>query len=448
MESTKEIPISLLMPVFESFSRFKLSNHVPPIERALTNLLQKQTYSNFELLILDNNSQDGTYEFCQEIARNDPRVKLFNEVRRISPEQAIRTLAEFARNDFVMIVNDDDLWSHNYIEAIMSKFMESDFDVIYTSAIYIDEKGRKLDWIEKSKMSHSRVTSKSENFKQYFIQRNPIPISFGIFKRKIFLDAYPKVQLRYFNGNMDNLHIFRTFLLTDKICKLDEAVFYYCKKNRPFKWKTIFDTTFPIDLETATLLMLFHEFEILSFTFFEETSREILKSNSLNLLFFCVISLLEQTRKYLFWFASNSAYSWKNFISFCRIQQSLDSCTHRIKILSNMPNSDSSQILGDLFTEIAILVDSIGNEEWLRKFFREFHSSPFFNALSSFDEIKDIYLSMSNNLVIQRATQLPSFFQIFKYINYLFKVFLPKIRNLASKLKQNILQYKTNQYKI
>jgi glycosyltransferase involved in cell wall biosynthesis len=48
------------------------------ITETLDSLLS-QTYENFEIVISDNNSQDGTYEILQQYATKDKRIKLFRQ---------------------------------------------------------------------------------------------------------------------------------------------------------------------------------------------------------------------------------------------------------------------------------------------------------------------------------------------------------------------------------
>ena len=62
-------PVSIGMPVF---------NGEKYIVEALDSVLD-QTYSEFELIISDNASDDRTPEICQEFARKDPRVRYFRQ---------------------------------------------------------------------------------------------------------------------------------------------------------------------------------------------------------------------------------------------------------------------------------------------------------------------------------------------------------------------------------
>jgi glycosyltransferase involved in cell wall biosynthesis len=52
------------------------------ITETLDSLLS-QTYENFEVVISDNNSQDGTYEILQQYAKKDKRIKLFRQPKNI-----------------------------------------------------------------------------------------------------------------------------------------------------------------------------------------------------------------------------------------------------------------------------------------------------------------------------------------------------------------------------
>ncbi|HET6324545.1 MAG TPA: glycosyltransferase, partial [Planctomycetaceae bacterium] len=62
-------PISIGMPVF---------NGEKYIVEALDSILG-QTYSDFELIISDNASNDRTAEICQEFARKDQRIRYFRQ---------------------------------------------------------------------------------------------------------------------------------------------------------------------------------------------------------------------------------------------------------------------------------------------------------------------------------------------------------------------------------
>ena len=67
------IKISLGLPVF---------NEVKFLDLTLQSILD-QTYEEFELIIVDNASTDGSFELLQKIAKKDKRVKLFRNEKNL-----------------------------------------------------------------------------------------------------------------------------------------------------------------------------------------------------------------------------------------------------------------------------------------------------------------------------------------------------------------------------
>jgi glycosyltransferase involved in cell wall biosynthesis len=77
------------------------------IQKTLKSCLN-QTYSNFEILILDNNSSDDTVKIIKLI--KDPRVKLFKSKQNIGPYNGLNFLLDKAKGKFIAIQDHDDLW--------------------------------------------------------------------------------------------------------------------------------------------------------------------------------------------------------------------------------------------------------------------------------------------------------------------------------------------------
>ena len=87
-----------------------------------------QSFSNFELLIIDDNSSDNS---LQEIYKfNDKRIKVFNRQNSGSGGYAARNLGiSNAGFDYVAFLDADDIWLENHlfeIKKTIEKFPESD----------------------------------------------------------------------------------------------------------------------------------------------------------------------------------------------------------------------------------------------------------------------------------------------------------------------------------
>ena len=98
---SNEAKISLLMPAY---------NAETTIAVVIESLL-KQTWTNIELLIVDDASSDGTWSIINSIAARDPRIVALRHEQNRGAYAARNTALEHASGDYVTI-NDADDWSH------------------------------------------------------------------------------------------------------------------------------------------------------------------------------------------------------------------------------------------------------------------------------------------------------------------------------------------------
>ena len=67
-----------------------------------------QSYPNFELLILDNASNDDTIKIINHF--KNPKIKLFKSKENIGPYQGLNFLIDKAKGEYIAIQDHDDLW--------------------------------------------------------------------------------------------------------------------------------------------------------------------------------------------------------------------------------------------------------------------------------------------------------------------------------------------------
>lgn len=77
------------------------------IEKTLKSCLD-QTYVDFEILILDNASNDKTTEIIKNL--NDSRITLFEGRENIGPYAGLNFLLDRAQGEYVAIQDHDDIW--------------------------------------------------------------------------------------------------------------------------------------------------------------------------------------------------------------------------------------------------------------------------------------------------------------------------------------------------
>jgi teichuronic acid biosynthesis glycosyltransferase TuaG len=118
-----------------------------------------QTFTDFELLIVDDNSKDNGRNIILKYAANDSRIKFFvNENRDPNargPASARNRALKYAQGEYIAFLDSDDLWHPQKLE-IQLEFMEKNgFNFTYTWYDVIDDKNQVLDHWQPSFVSTS-----------------------------------------------------------------------------------------------------------------------------------------------------------------------------------------------------------------------------------------------------------------------------------------------------
>ena len=74
-----------------------------------------QTYRNFEVVVVDDGSTDGTIKLITELGQRDSRIKLVSQANR-GVSAARNTGIERAKGEYIAILDADDLWEPTKLE--------------------------------------------------------------------------------------------------------------------------------------------------------------------------------------------------------------------------------------------------------------------------------------------------------------------------------------------
>lgn len=106
--------------------------------------VQKQTYYNWEMLIVDDCSTDHSVEIIETFQKNDERIKLIqlevNSGAAISRNKAIYQ----ANGSYMAFLDADDMWFSNKLELQIVFMQKNDYVFTYSSYEEIDETGHFL----------------------------------------------------------------------------------------------------------------------------------------------------------------------------------------------------------------------------------------------------------------------------------------------------------------
>lgn len=103
--------------------------------------IQKQTYSEMEILVIDDGSTDGTWEIVKEYAKRDSRViPVHRENGGVSKSR--NEGLSLATGDYIAFLDADDYWNDDSVEIMVRKLEESSADWLNCQYRIIDEEGK------------------------------------------------------------------------------------------------------------------------------------------------------------------------------------------------------------------------------------------------------------------------------------------------------------------
>lgn len=146
------------------------------IEQTIKSILS-QDYQNIELIIQDNCSTDGTWEFVKEIAQKDNRVHVQQNERNIGMVGNFNRVISRAGGAFIMAISSDDFIEPDFVSNCITLFLKSPEIDIVTTNYHFYREGQKWQKIIKLKEGLHR------NFVAGVVIANSFSINFTMFRR-------------------------------------------------------------------------------------------------------------------------------------------------------------------------------------------------------------------------------------------------------------------------
>ncbi|MCG7562528.1 MULTISPECIES: glycosyltransferase family 2 protein [Pseudoalteromonas] len=115
--------VSIIMPSYNA-EKF--------IDEAINSVLN-QSYEYWELLITDDNSQDGTQSILENYASQDPRIKVQIQTENQGAGVARNNAISRAKGDFIAFLDSDDMWHPDKLKIQLNYMLEHKVDFTYTA---------------------------------------------------------------------------------------------------------------------------------------------------------------------------------------------------------------------------------------------------------------------------------------------------------------------------
>lgn len=160
--------VSVVLPTY---------NHLAFLPRAIESILE-QTYRDFELIVVNDGSTDGTKEYLETLT--DPRIKVIHQENKRLPE-ALNTGFKAARGELLTWTSSDNHCAPMFLEALVSALdAHPEAGLAYSSFAWIDEQDR-IQGVHKVPLLNTRTLLKGNPGMASFMYRQRCQQEVGLY---------------------------------------------------------------------------------------------------------------------------------------------------------------------------------------------------------------------------------------------------------------------------
>jgi len=107
--------------------------------------IQQQAFQDFELVVGDNASTDGSSEIIAELAEQDKRIVHIKRPHNVGALQNWNDIVMYAKGEYFVLAGGHDLWSENYLEKLVEGLDSNKNAVLaFCKTQWLDDKGNEL----------------------------------------------------------------------------------------------------------------------------------------------------------------------------------------------------------------------------------------------------------------------------------------------------------------
>lgn len=139
--------ISMIVPVY---------NAEKYIRRCIESI-QNQTYSNFELILVNDGSKDDSLSLCRKMAAEDGRIIVLDRPNG-GASAARNTGLEKMKGQYVVFVDSDDFVSPSYLENLYRAAKQGNYDIVQCTFESTSEPDKMIDSVHYKEADVTEIT--------------------------------------------------------------------------------------------------------------------------------------------------------------------------------------------------------------------------------------------------------------------------------------------------
>lgn len=205
--------VSIIIPVYN-------------VEKYLAECLDSvinQTYSNLQIIVIDDGSTDSSGQICDEYASKDNRITVIHQVNA-GAANAKNTGLDNVKGDYVTFVDSDDWVELNWIETMVNAMEKYDVDVVECrfDKVYVNTSELRGNYKD------GEILSTFEYFKQY--NENWLSAIFWnkLFKASLTKDIRFRKERRCID---DEFYTYKVVSNAEKMARVSDVLYHYRQRK-------------------------------------------------------------------------------------------------------------------------------------------------------------------------------------------------------------------------
>lgn len=234
--------ISVIVPVY---------NVETYLEECLDSI-QNQTYTNLEVLLVNDGSTDGSQAICERYCQTDKRFRLMNQTNQ-GLSAARNKGVEISTGEYIVFVDSDDIIKTNYLEKLM-QYMTEDVDIV--ECIFTV---KKMEFLDENIETTTIIFEGDSNEAVKFFPSHTLNVNAvtKLYRREI-VEAVPYIDGVIFEDVYCGIGMLKYIR---KIIKIDYKGYYYRQRQASIMHRTFTPKNLDIFTVSDKLLEMYSDRE-------------------------------------------------------------------------------------------------------------------------------------------------------------------------------------------
>lgn len=182
-----------------------------------------QSYTNLEIILIDDGSPDQCPEICESYAKQDERIRVVHQKNRGLAVARNIGLQQIT-GEYVLFVDSDDFLDINFCSRVIDAAEKDQCDIVVGEVITVDEKDIHVKDECEYSISEYELLNNFQAVKEIISQKRVTGYSWGKLYKKDLL-----MGIKYPEGKLyeDRFTVHKYFARANRVCFCPGAVVYY-----------------------------------------------------------------------------------------------------------------------------------------------------------------------------------------------------------------------------